>query len=63
MDISAMSVYSKNIAPESGSCIPNLGDNAGPEFLIKGQEPAGVNFSYRDLSRRTGYPYVNFCTG
>ena len=29
---------------------------------MKGQEPAGVNFSYRDLSRRTGYPYVNFCT-
>jgi hypothetical protein len=25
-------------------------------FLIKGQEPAGVDFSHRDLSRRTSYP-------
>lgn len=24
-----------------------------------GQEPAGDNFSHRDLSRRTGYPHVN----
>lgn len=28
----------------------------------KGQEPAGDHFSHRDLSRRTGYPYVNFVT-
>ena len=28
----------------------------------KGQEPAGANFSHRDLSRRTGYPYVTFLT-
>jgi hypothetical protein len=26
----------------------------------KGQEPAGAKFSHRDLSRRTGYPYVTF---
>ena len=25
----------------------------------KGQEPAGNDFSHRDLSRRTGYPHVN----
>jgi hypothetical protein len=28
----------------------------------KGQEPAGDHFSHRDLSRRTGYPYVNVVT-
>jgi hypothetical protein len=28
--------------------------------LRKGQEPAGEDFSHRDLSRRTGYPHVNF---
>lgn len=49
------------------------GSSAGPGFffapgpapetahrLRQGQEPAGEDFSHRDLSRGTGYPYVNF---
>jgi hypothetical protein len=28
----------------------------------KGQEPAGDEFSHRDLSRGTGYPSVHFVT-
>ena len=49
------------------------GSGTGPEFSLragagkaqrsrKGQEPAGVIFSHRDPSRRTGYPYLNFVT-
>ena len=74
VDIRAITAYCEDIAPDPGSCTLEIqGTVQDRSFLIrvgavkalrpsKGQEPAGANFSHRDLSRRTGYPYVTFLT-
>jgi hypothetical protein len=68
VDIRAITAYCGGIAPDPGSCTLEIqGAVQDRSFLIrvgavkalrpsKGQEPAGANFSHRDLSRRTGYP-------
>ena len=68
VDIRAITAYCEDIAPDPGSCTLEIqGTVQDRSFLIrvgavkalrpsKGQEPAGANFSHRDLSRRTGYP-------
>ena len=68
LDIRAITAYCEDIAPDPGSCTLEMqGAAQDRSFLIrvgavkalrpsKGQEPAGANFSHRDLSRRTGYP-------
>jgi hypothetical protein len=67
VDIRAITAYCEDIAPDPGSCTLEIqGTVQDRSFLIrvgavkalrpsKGQEPAGANFSHRDLSRRTGY--------
>jgi hypothetical protein len=74
VDTSAATGYYENIAPDPADASREYrGSSQDPEFSFgptpkkaqrprKGQEPAGVIFSHRDLSRRTGYPYVNFVT-
>jgi hypothetical protein len=74
LDISGIRAYYHDIAPDIWRLYPgNIGTAKDRSFLVeagagaalwpsKGQEPAGANFSHRDLSRRTGYPYVKFFT-
>jgi hypothetical protein len=74
LDISGIRAYYRDIAPDIWRLYPgNIGTAQDRSFLVevgagaalwpsKGQEPAGANFSHRDLSRRTGYPYVKFFT-
>ena len=62
-----------HVAPDPGSCPANrreqrrtrsfFAPGPAPETahrLREGQEPTGDDSSHRDLSRRTGYPHVNF---
>ena len=71
LDIRAATAYHRNIAPDTGGCtLEYRAQCRTGVFLLrsaplrqrpsKGQEPAGAKFSHRDLSRRTGYPYVTF---
>src|ERR1700733_4877733 len=57
MDICVMSVYSKDIAPEPGSCTPEFrGPRRTGVFLLKGKSPRELIPPTANLSRRTGYP-------
>ena len=62
MDVSVMSVYSKGIAPEPGSCTPEFyGDSAGPEFfLLKGKSPRESISPTAICRAGPATPYVNF---
>ena len=56
VDFSAAPGYSKNIAPEPGSCTPKFcGQRRTGVSLLKGKSPREL-FSSSDLSRRTSYP-------
>jgi hypothetical protein len=68
-------MYYKSIAPEIRQLHPGKYGEAVRDrsFLIrvgavkalrpsKGQESARLSFSHRDLSRRTGCPYISFLT-
>ena len=74
MDIRAIKAYCQDIAPDIWQLYSEKyeGQHRIGVFLFeprrkalwpsKGQEPAEIFFSHRDLSRRTGYPNVVFIT-